>query len=369
MCASATIYKLLAAMVLTTMPASIKKVVSFVVFAAGISVFAGQCQQVEEAQPHQSAHSPFIDVHTHPDPANPEGSVEAALRALQPENAARIIFMPPPFTLNDAARYDAELLLPAAKKHLQQLAVMGGGGSLNPILQQSVRTGDVGPDVRSKFKQRAEELLAEGVVGFGEITVEHFQAATPYQYVPPNHPLMLLLADIAAEHGVPIDLHMEAVPEAMPLPAPLKSPPNPAQLPANIEPFERLLAHNPRARIIWAHAGADYTGYRTPDLCRRLLRAHPNLYMEIKIDPEKPGKNSLLTSGASGQLKPEWLKLLQDFPDRFVVGTDQHYPEPKAELQRWQAVVLLLNQLPPDLRQKIGTENANRLFSGFAHRP
>ena len=30
--------------------------------------------------------------------------------------------------------------------------------------------------------------------------------------LPPDHPLYLLLADIAAQHGVPIDLHMEAVP-------------------------------------------------------------------------------------------------------------------------------------------------------------
>jgi len=155
---------------------------------------------------------------------------------------------------------------------------------------------------------------------------------------------------------------MEAVPQTMPLPAPLKSPPNPPQLRANIAAFERLLEHNPRAHIIWAHAGWDNTGYRTPGLCRRLLRAHPNLYMDVKIDPLKPGKNSPLANGASGAIKPEWLQLFQDFPDRFVVGTDQHYPEPLPGPQRWEAIVLLLNQLPADLRQKMGMENAARLY-------
>ena len=76
--------------------------------------------------------------------------------------------------------------------------------------------------MQKKFKERAEELLREGVVGFGEMTAEHFDGSTPYQYAPADHPLYLMLADIAAEHDVPIDLHMEAVPQDMPLPAGLE---------------------------------------------------------------------------------------------------------------------------------------------------
>ena len=271
----------------------------------------------------------------------------------------RIVFMPQPFPADDPARYDAEKILPAVKGHADKFAVLGGGGSLNAMIQRSMQSGDVGPELRQKFKQRAEELLHQGVAGFGEMTAEHFPGATPYQSAPPDHPLFLLLAEIAAEHGVPIDLHMEAIPEDMPPPAPLKSP---ATLRANIAAFERLLAHNPHAKIIWAHAGWDNTGFRTPALCRRLLAAHPNLYMDVKIDPAKPGKNSPLTNGGSGAIKPEWLKLFEDFPDRFIVGTDQHYPEPAAGPQRWEAIVVLLNQLPDGLRQKMARENAERLY-------
>jgi predicted TIM-barrel fold metal-dependent hydrolase len=319
-----------------------------------------QRQQSPASRP--AALVPFIDVHTHPDPSNPEASVREALEVMSLENAAKIVFMPPPFTADDPARYDAEILLPAVKGHEDKLAVFGGGGTLNAMIQHSVRTGDAGPEIRRKFKERAEELLREGATGFGEMTAEHLQGATPYQSAPPDHPLFLLLADIAADHGVPIDLHMEAVPHPIPVPAPLKSPQNPPQLRANIAAFERLLAHNPRARIIWAHAGWDNTGYRTPALCRRLLAAHSNLFMDVKIDPLKPGMNSPLANGASGPIKPEWLKLFRDFPDRFVVGTDQHYPEPPSGPQRWEALVLLLNQLPPELRQKMAIENAARLF-------
>ena len=249
----------------------------------------------------------------------------------------------------------------AEKKSPGTFAFLGGGGTLNAMIQEAMRSGNAGGEVRRKFRQRAEAIVHQGAVGFGEMTAEHFAGATPYQYAPPDHPLFLLLADVAAQHGVVIDLHMEAVPAAMELPSDLKSPPNPSELHDNIAAFERLLAHNPRANIVWAHAGSDNTGYRTPDLCRRLLQAHANLYMQIKVDPVSPGKNYPLDA-ASGRIEPEWLQLFQEFPDRFVIGTDQHYPMPAAGPQRWQAAVLLLNQLPGDLRRKIGTENAVRIY-------
>jgi len=44
------------------------------------------------------------------------------------------------------------------------------------------------------------------------------------------------------------------------------------------------------------------------------------------------------------------------------MGSDQHYPESSAPEQRWQELVLLFNQLPRDVRRKIGTENVARIY-------
>jgi predicted TIM-barrel fold metal-dependent hydrolase len=336
-------------------------------------VFARPPQPVRQAQQpaHESAAvvpavSPFVDVHAHLDPTDISASIRIALEAMRKENAARIFFLASPSTFSMAPkdRFDSELLLSATKDHRDKLSVLGGGGTLNAMIQRAVESGDAGPAVQKKFKDRAEEILRQGAIGFGEMTAEHFPTSTPYQYAPADHPLFLMLADIAAEHNVPIDLHMEAVPQDMPLPSHLKSPPNPTRLHANIAAFERLLAHNASAKIIWDHAGWDNTGYRTPALCRRLLQAHPNLYMELKLDAQDVEMNPPLVNGASGPLKPEWMKLLQDYPDRFIIGSDQHYPMPEqAGPQRWQEIVLLLNQLPGDLRMKIGTENATRIYN------
>ena len=140
------------------------------------------------------------------------------------------------------------------------------------------------------------------------------------------------------------------------------SPPNPPRLHANIAALGRLAAHNPRAKIIWAHAGSDNTGYRTPEICREMLMAHSNVYMEIKIDPAAPGKNPVVENG---KIKPEWLKLFQEFPDRFLIGSDQHYPEGSG-VQRSQAAVEFLNQLPHELREKIGVQNPPRIYGAKA---
>jgi hypothetical protein len=312
-----------------------------------------------------AAASPFIETHAHLEPKDTAGSIQAALRAEQYENASRIIFLPSPFTPDDPTRFDYEVLMAAEKDHHGKFAYLGGGGTLNVMIQEAVHSKNAGPEIQKKFKEEAEKIANSGASGFGEMTAEHF-ATSPtayYEYAPADHPLFLMLADISAEHGgLPIDFHMEAVPKPMPLPAGQKSPPNPEQLHDNIAAFERLLAHNPRAVIVWAHEGWDNTGERTVELSRRLLQAHPNLYMEIKVDPIEVGKNSPLTSGGSGALKPEWLKLFQDFPDRFVIGSDQHYPEPPKGPQRWQSAVMVFNQLPADLQRKIGIDNPTRIY-------
>jgi predicted TIM-barrel fold metal-dependent hydrolase len=347
-----------------------RKLAAGVAFTAAAGAFlsahifaAGQAQSMARKSPVLEpipALTSWADAHAHFDEKEVAGGIRAVLAARSRENAAMIFLLMSPDTFDHPGHYEAEIILPEAKKYPGKIAVVGGGGSLNAMIIQSAATGDAGPEVRKKFKARAEELLREGVVGFGEMTAEHFDGNTPYQYAPADHPLYLLLADIAAAHGVPIDLHMEAVPQDMAIPAGQKSPPNPPRLHANIAAFERLLAHNRQAKIIWAHAGFDNTGYRTPDLNRRLLTAHPNLYMELKADPLSKGLNYPLD--ADGKIKPDWLALIHDFPDRFVIGSDQHYPEPHDAVQRWQEVVRLLNQLPEDVREKIGTQNIGHIY-------
>jgi predicted TIM-barrel fold metal-dependent hydrolase len=303
----------------------------------------------------------YIDAHIHMDEKDAADAAALVVQAMGRLNGTRAVIQTEPYGPGNPAAWDIETVLGAVKAHAGRLSLAGGGGTLNPMLLEAYRTGDAGPEARRRLRERAEAILRQGAVGFGELSNEHFVLPTApvkdYEHFPADAPLMLLLADIAAEHDVPIVLHMEAVPRDMPSGLP---PPNPPMLHANIEALERLLSHNPKTRLIWAHAGSDNTGFRTPGLMRRLLKAHSNLYMEIKYDPGALGRNPPVADGA---LKPDWLQLFADFPDRFILGSDQHYDPPStARLTRAQAGVSLLNLLPAPLRQQIAVDNPTRIY-------
>lgn len=320
------------------------------------------------------AQGEWIDVHVHliADKGSLEDFDEAARAAVQimdQNNIKKIVVMSPP---RPKENFDVESLKAVMTKYGSRITVFGGGGSLNPMLQEASHSTTVSDGMRRQFEEMAESYLASGAKGFGEIAAHHVSLLPSHGYesVPADHPLMLLLADIAARHGVPIDLHFDPVPEDSPTPSRLTSPRNPPMLKANLAGLERLLEHNRKARIMWAHAGSDPVGFFTPRLAREMLGRHPNLFFSIR--PLYNSPSALINP--RGFVNREWVQVFRDFPDRFVIGTDSfivasNYNGPDApktfamaaDKQR-NAVKILLDSLPDDLAQRIGYENAERIY-------
>lgn len=314
----------------------------------------------------------WLDTHTHlratpgMAPVDPASLTGTAIALMDRRGVRKAILMPPPslqLRENDVEGQLAQV----ARQFPERFAFMAGGWSLNPMIQQAFRRGVVSSELRRRFETRAEEIVAAGAVGFGEMTALHFSFVPghPFEEAPPDHPLFLLLAEIAARHNVVIDLHMDAVVRDMPLPGGFSSPPNPRTVRENISGFERLLAHDRRARIVWAHVGWDNTGEMTVALLRRLLASHLNLYASIKIDQFTPGQSRYPQNSPRtrfGGIRPEWLDLLRSFPDRFVIGSDAFYGTPRQVEMVSQGPMALLSQLPPDLAQAVGYENAMRIY-------
>ncbi len=294
------------------------------------------------------------------------GGARAALKVMDKYRISTMVLMPHPFTSGQAGAYTYRPLQRVVKKHPDRFVFLGGGGTLNVMLHHAVARGAVSGELKERFIKTAEQILAHGAIGFGELVAEHFSmhSGHPYESAPPDHPLLLLLADIAARHDVPIDLHMEAIPRQMDRPPNIPTANNPAVLPANIEKFERLLDHNKGARFIWAHAGWDNTGFRTIGLMRELLGRHPNLYMSIKV--RKKQGNSPNHPLAGGRLRPDWLALIKEYPDRFMIGSDQFY-QPAAARNRRRVNLAgserVLNGLPEGLARRVGYGNAARVFN------
>ena len=81
---------------------------------------------------------------------------------------------------------------------------------------------------------------------------------------------------------------------------------------------------------MWDHAGADVTQHRSVALMRQLLQSHSNLYMALNLGRHPPPTHPNSPVGTDGLLRPEWISLIEDFSDRFVLGSDQFYQGPGA---------------------------------------
>lgn len=271
--------------------------------------------------------------------------------------------------------HEEESLRQVVMKHPDRLKLMAGGAILSPYLQD-IKPENVTEDDRARFRHIATQLLRDGAAGFGEMLSYHLSMADhhSFKYVPPDHPLYLLLADIAAEHNVAIDLHMEAIVNRRPMPENLQraSGKNPRTLEPTIPAFERLLGHNPKARIVWQHIGWDNTGDMTPELLDRLLSSHPNLYIALRVEnrTQQVGNGPRMLNrlvDEKGKLKPEWLVLIGKFADRVTIGSDEFFFPVKSEQsdrpnQSFEKTWSLLDQFTPELAQKIGRDNARRIY-------
>jgi hypothetical protein len=122
---------------------------------------------------------------------------------------------------------------------------------------------------------------------------------------------------------------------------------------ADAEAVEILFAHNPKARIVWAHTGFGLEAERVA----AILTKYPQAWGELSY-------RGGIVDGA-GKLTAEWRALFTKFPDRFLLGSDTwinerwaSYGDIMAGYRAW------LTQLPPDVANKIAHGNAKRLFGG-----
>jgi len=317
---------------------------------------------------------PLIDTHMHFEFGNGQradlpGDAADAIAVMDKMNITTSFLMPPPEGHSEQVPYDLEAFAYVMTRYPGRFRLSGGAGSLGRTIL-TTPAGAVTDAVRQKFIARAHEIAAAGAVGFGEIGIEHFALPAmgprhPFEEVPADHPLLLLLADQAAELGLPIDVHFDVIPEDMDLPAPLQSPPNPAHLTQNLPAFERFLAHNPKAKIVWAHVGGEPARNRSLELCRRLLQDHPNLYMSFRVQRGLPHPSYALAP--DGTLKPMWRQLILQFPDRFVFGSDSFYTDdPRTrrggDIEGVENFRRLLAQLPPDVAAKLANGNAAQIY-------
>lgn len=119
---------------------------------------------------------------------------------------------------------------------------------------------------------------------------------------------------------------------------------------ADADAIERMFAQNPDALILWAHCG-----FEAIHVVRDTLGKYPNLWADLAFRSEHD---------EGGQVADDWRQLFQDFPRRFMLGTDTYAPE------RWYFVSIHANNnrawlgdLPAELAKRIAYRNAMELVA------
>ncbi|TBN38571.1 amidohydrolase [Pseudomonas sp. BGI-2] len=183
--------------------------------------------------------------------------------------------------------------------------------------------------------------------GIGEVFTRHddLTALTSGDTPRANNEAMTRIYHLAAENDLSVMLHSNIT---------SKREKNPLYL----SEIEEPLRNHPHTRFIWAHAGTSAEVHRhqtqldflLPTLTR-MLEAYPNLFIDLSW--------SMLTPyllDAQGKPSEAWLKLVERFPDRFMLGSDVvgRFNKLGKEMRSFDP---FLDALPEQVARKVARDN------------
>ncbi len=150
-----------------------------------------------------------------------------------------------------------------------------------------------------------------------------------HQVTPKDHVLLRKIAKEAIKRDIYIHVHSGKVPVQM------------------------LFSMEPELKIIWAHAGMS----EPAEVVEEMMAKHKTLYADTSYR-----ESDILAS--EGTIDPAWRKVLERFPDRFMIGSDtwvnsqwENYEELIAMNRKW------LSLFPRHIAEQIAYKNAERLFN------
>lgn len=301
---------------------------------------------------------PLVDAHNH----LPRGVTIEQVINLMDEAGVRATTLMPVYYGGKQAKgqgiSDENLVLEFYKKYPDRIVPILG--MQRPVLISPDRWKS--PDeAAEKLLRFAESRLQTGVFrGVGEFILWHY----PYSFprgprggtikIPADTPLMKRFLELFAKYLIPVIIHYEIDNESF-------------------SALKRMLEHGRSATVILAHGGRP-----DPPTLRAILDEYPNVYCDLGGMTRHGGYGRI--SGGQGQwtvknpiddgtghLRREWKALYEQYPDRFMIGTDFAHPEPWVIPGLYKRCIdefrSLLSDLSPGAAEKIGFRNAEKLFA------
>ena len=177
--------------------------------------------------------------------------------------------------------------------------------------------------------------------GIGEILTRHddLTALTYGEQARANHMALDAVYNFAAEHDLPVTMHSDISSVWI-------------KQPLYLHEMEKAVKEHPETRFIWAHAGASRRVV-VPTLVsviRTMLKTYPNLWVDLSwvVYPNYVAPD--------GKPDKEWVALVEDFPDRFMIGTDLvgHFDDYTKTIRSYY---VFLDALSPETAQLVANEN------------
>lgn len=185
-----------------------------------------------------------------------------------------------------------------------------------------------------------DEQLKTGLFkGIGELSVSHFPGfGFPESNFSPTSQLMKGIMRLAEKYNVPVNVHSEIT---------------------RIEEFSKLLIEFKNVNVIWAHGG--YTPYF---LAQRMINNHPNLTYELSARTwlNHPRSSDYTIFKSDTKIWNQWLRLIEENPKRFLVGTDSSNHSSRRDARKIESVNLFLEQLSPETRARVARTNLLELL-------
>jgi len=298
---------------------------------------------------------PIIDTHVHLLSRLGHGDPPTVLRQIDEAGVDRVFFLPTPneqrFKDRGENAHNRQRLKKIAP---DRIGLLCGSTAFTVWMHKTYRRGYSERDLEKRIRRLEEELESAPCLGIGEIGPYHFKKK-PGQAViefPMDFRPFLELAGLAAKKNIVFDLHAE--------------PMTPDGRSYEKEVFggvALLFMHYPNLKLILSH-----TAMTNAANARSLLMLYPNLMFNLKIVASRSLQWQHLgpITNMDREIYEDWAKLMEDMPERFMVGTDARFGNPKYAKGRYRKEIRrirrLLGRLDPKTAEMIGHLNAERLF-------
>lgn len=300
---------------------------------------------------------PLFDAHNH---LQYDESAEMLIKWMDEAGVRRMALVPRHYT--DDGKATDEMALAFAQRFPDRFVAFIGG-QRNDLWRLDAWFRDF-------FLLEAEPKAMSGKFqGLGEFIILHYgynkyvsttnQDNSGDQRLPLNTRLMNRLFELGQKSGLPLLIHAEAEPDMS-------------------QQMRRMLQEWPKTKVIWAHN----CGRAPASQVAEFLKTFPRLTCDLAgmaVPMPKPfgwgtfgtragnayRPNSHVTriQDNDGTINPSMRDLFEQFPDRFMIGTDIAHP---FAYSRYNDVIIafrrLLSQLSPETARKIGNDNAEKLF-------